>query len=68
MSYIPRVYYSVLTLNLIGRNGIRWRPLMRPNGRLPMLHRLMTYLGIRRSQALLKSHLLAIHILRTTYP
>jgi hypothetical protein len=33
-----------------------------------MLHRLMTYLGIRRSQALLRSHLLAIHILRTTYP
>ena len=33
-----------------------------------MLHRFMTYLGIRRPQALLTKHLLAVHILRTTYP
>jgi hypothetical protein len=33
-----------------------------------MLHRLMTFLGIKRPQSLLKSQLLAIHILRTTYP
>ncbi len=38
------------------------------NGRAAMLHRMLALLGIRRSVPGLRSQLLALHILRTTYP